>query len=54
MSSYLGSKRRPYLVLDEDPLKSSSEEISARSAATRGFLILSSNPEYFLFQSGDN
>lgn len=53
MSSYLGSKRRPYLVLDEDPLKSSSAEISARSAATRGFLILSSNPEYFLFQSGD-
>ncbi len=54
MSSYLGSKRRPYFVLDEDPLKSNAVEISARSAATRGFLILSSNPEYFLFQSGDH
>ena len=51
MSDYLGGQRRPFLILDEDPLTSSSVEISARAAATRGFLILSSKPEYFLFQT---
>ena len=48
MADYLGGKRRPFLVLDVDPLASASSEISARSAATRGFLILSSQSEYFL------
>ncbi len=51
MSDYLGGQRRPFLILDEDPLTSSSVGISARAAATRGFLILSSKPEYFLFQT---
>ena len=53
MSDYLGNQRRPFLILDEDPLTSSSVEISARAAATRGFLILSSKTEYFLFQNND-
>jgi len=48
ISDYLGRHRRPFLVLDEDPLKSTSKDISARAAATRGFLMLSSKPEYFL------
>ena len=48
MSDYLGDKRRPFLILDEDPLVSNSNEISARSAATRGFLILASEPKYLL------
>ena len=48
MSDYLGNQRRPFLILDEDPLKSSSIETSARAAATRGFLISCSKSEYFL------
>jgi len=51
MSDYLGDKRRPFLILDEDPLVSNSVEISARSAATRGFLILASEPNYFLINN---
>lgn len=49
MADYLGGQRRPFLILDEDPLKSRSADISARAAATRGFLILSSKPDYFLY-----
>lgn len=48
ISDYLGKRRRPFLILDEDPLVSFSAEISARAAATRGFLILCSEPNYFL------
>ena len=48
ISDYLGRHRRPFLILDEDPLESKSRDISARAAATRGFLMLSSKPEYFL------
>ena len=48
MSDYLGDRRRPFLILDEDPLISNSNEIPARSAATRGFLILASEPKYLL------
>ena len=48
MSHYLGDRRRPFLIFDEDPLVSDSNEISARSAATRGFLILASEPKYLL------
>lgn len=51
MSDYLGKQRCPFLILDEDPLSNISVEISARAAATRGFLMLSSNPEYLLFQT---
>lgn len=51
MSDYLGVQRRPLLVLDDDPLISGSIDISARAAATRGFLILSSKSEYFLSHS---
>ena len=51
MSHYLGDRRRPFLILDEDPLVSDSNEISARSAATRGFLILASKPNYFLINN---
>ena len=48
MSDYLGKKRRPFLILDENPLKAQNIDISARAAATRGFLMLSSKPEYFI------
>lgn len=48
MIDYLGSHRRPFLVLDEDPSKTPPQEISARSAAVRGFLMLASSADYFL------
>lgn len=48
MSNFLGIHRRPFMILDEDPSKNNSNEISARSAATRGFLIQSSDSNYFL------
>lgn len=48
MSNYLGNNRRPFFILDTDPLKSKSFEISARSAALRGFMILANKMEYFL------
>tara|TARA_B100000315_G_scaffold251859_1_gene287459 strand:- start:370 stop:1503 length:1134 start_codon:yes stop_codon:yes gene_type:complete len=51
MSNYLGDNRRPFFILDEDPLVSDSVEISARTAATRGFLILASEPQYFLINN---
>ena len=43
MSDYLGSYRRPFFILDEDPFKAKSKEISARLAATQGFLVLSNS-----------
>ena len=48
ISDYLGKNRRPFVILDEDPAESNSRDISARAAATMGFLMFSSNPEYFL------
>jgi len=54
MSSYLGGQRRPFLILDEDPLKSTGLDIPARAAATRGFLILSNQPDYFLYNENGN
>jgi phenylacetate-coenzyme A ligase PaaK-like adenylate-forming protein len=48
MSDYLGSHRRPFFILDSDPLKAKSFEISARSAASRGFMIFANQMEYFL------
>ena len=54
MADYLGDKRRPFLILDGDPFESNMSEISARSAATRGFLILASRQEYFLKKENQN
>lgn len=48
IAAYIGHHRRPFLILDEDPAVSSSREISARSAATRGFLVFADSVEYFL------
>ena len=48
MIDYLGNYRRPFLILDEDPVKTKSKEISARQAATCGFLMLANSTEYFL------
>jgi len=48
MSDYLGNHRRHFMILDIDPLKSRSIEISARAAASRGFLNLASSYDYLL------
>jgi hypothetical protein len=48
IADYIGSHRRPFLFLDQDPVLSKAQEISARSAATRGFLPFASSAEYFL------
>ena len=49
IAEYIGHHRRPFLILDEDPAASASpREISARSAATRGFLLFADSVEYFL------
>jgi phenylacetate-coenzyme A ligase PaaK-like adenylate-forming protein len=51
MADYLGNNRAPLFILDENPMKATKPEISARAAATRGFLILSTKSEYFLDDS---
>ena len=48
LNSYLGQQRQPFLIMDVDPNQSQnlSLELSARSAAVRGFLIAASSAEY--------
>ena len=53
IADYIGSHRRPFLVLDVDPSKFRSKDISARSAATRGFLIFAGSVEYCLLVKKD-
>jgi hypothetical protein len=48
IAAYIGPERRPFLILDEDPSKIKSPDISARSAATRGFLLFANSVDYFL------
>ena len=44
----LGSKRRPFLVLDVDPRTAGPGGLGARSAAVRGFLNLAREARYFM------
>lgn len=47
LSSFLGKKKMPYLIMDIDPNKSKGNfEISARGAAIRGFLIGASKSNF--------
>ena len=48
MSEFLGNHRRPFLILDEDPGKTSNNEQTARTAATTGFVIFSNDASYLL------
>jgi hypothetical protein len=48
ISEYIGNHRRPFLILDEDPRESTSQDINARLAATTGFLLFSSDTDYLL------
>jgi hypothetical protein len=51
IADFIGSHRRPFLVLDVDPSIVRSKVISARTAATRGFLIFASSVEYCLTEN---
>lgn len=53
LADYIGPHRRPFLVLDVDPSEVRSKDISARSAATRGFLIFAGSVEYVLVDKKD-
>ncbi|MEE2960718.1 MAG: acyl-CoA reductase [Myxococcota bacterium] len=44
----LGSKRRPFVVMDADPRQAKAGALGARSAAVRGFLNLASKVEYVM------
>ena len=48
LSDFIGKKRRIFHVMDVNPKFGSNSEISARAAATRGFLNFSSGSEYYL------
>jgi Acyl-protein synthetase, LuxE len=53
IAEYIGPHRRPFLILDEDPVHSDSSFISASSAATRGFLMFADTAGYFLIKQGE-
>ena len=48
MTHFLGNHRRPFIILDVDPSKARSTEISARYAATLGFMMLASKSYFAL------
>lgn len=48
IADYIGPNRRPFLILDENPMNRGSTVISARSAATRGFLLFADTVKYLL------
>ena len=53
MSNFIGYKRKPFFILDEQPRKNSDNELQARAAATRGFLVCASSSDYFLHLDKD-
>jgi phenylacetate-coenzyme A ligase PaaK-like adenylate-forming protein len=48
IAEYIGSHRRPFLILDQEPAAGGQAAIQARSAATRGILLFANSAEYFL------
>lgn len=54
MTHLLGGQRRPFIVLDEPPTSGSSagNELSARAAGMRGYLMAASAKHYVLRDSG--
>lgn len=57
IADYVGGERRPFLIMDEDPSKSSQNRgipVSARAVATRGFLTFAKTSEYFLLKKGNS
>lgn len=48
IADYIGRTRRPFLIVDTVPTPGVFSEITARSAATRGFLIFASSVEYLM------
>ena len=51
LSEILGSKRKPFLVIDLNPTKhENSKELSARYAGLSGYLIAASSREFMLIE----
>lgn len=48
MASFLGSQRKPFLILDVDPLAGSKKALGARSAAVRAYLNFATSATYLL------
>lgn len=48
MTDFLGQERLPFLILDAPPRSSISADLTARSAATLGFLVLARSADYML------
>ena len=44
----LGSKRRPFCIMDIDPTSSQSAQLGARGAAVRGYLNFASSAHFFI------
>jgi hypothetical protein len=55
LSHRLGSRRRPFLILDAPPEKAaqSDRELSARVAGMRGYMMAASEQQYALRRDGD-
>lgn len=53
MSTVLGPRRRPFLVMDVDPRVASGAMLGARGAAVRGFLNLARCAEYVMSEQAD-
>jgi len=55
LSNRLGAERRPFLILDAPPTRSSAEdhELSARVAGMRGYLMAATEQQYALTRDGD-
>lgn len=54
MQTVLGSSRRPFCVMDLDPLGSNAANLGARSAAIKGYLNFSSTASYFINSESAN
>jgi hypothetical protein len=51
ISDYIGSFRRPFLIVDIDPKSKDRNVLGARGAAIRGYLNFASEAQYFIEQN---
>lgn len=54
MQDILGSKRRPFCVMDIDPSSSNAASLGARGAAIKGYLNFASKASYFIDAQSKN
>lgn len=53
LGSFIGMKRRPFHIMDVNPIGQSNTEITARGAATIGFLNFASESNYYISSKED-